>query len=68
MRLMGTVAGFLLLAAYPGLAAQERPAPASLEARCKAEVDRLHPPGSLSRSRNERQRLVEACVANGGRP
>lgn len=60
-------AGWLLLAAGWGSAsAQNRPPPSPVEAQCRQEVDRKYPPGSLSRSRNERQRLIEACVSNGG--
>ncbi|MFT8243433.1 hypothetical protein [Roseomonas sp. BN140053] len=53
-------------------AAQDRPRPPSrpeatdTEALCRREVDRRHPPGTLSRNRGEREQLVRACVNNGG--
>jgi hypothetical protein len=66
-RLGGAAAGWLALTIWGSAAAQDRPPPSLVEVQCGQEVDRRHPPGSLSRSRNERQRLIEACVANGGR-
>ena len=58
--------GLTVLLAVPGAAtAQDRPA-VPVEVQCRREVDRLYAPGSLSRARNERQRLIDACVANGG--
>jgi hypothetical protein len=35
--------------------------------QCRKEVERRHLPGSLLRARGERQKLIEACIANGGR-
>lgn len=68
LTLMVVAAGVLSVIAPLGTAAaQDRVPPSPLERLCRQEVDRRHPPGSLSRSRNERQRLIEACVANGGR-
>jgi hypothetical protein len=67
MKRLGS-AGWLAVATMWGSAsAQERPPPSPVEIQCRQEVDRKYPPGSLSRSRNERQRLIDTCVANGGR-
>ena len=60
-----TACAAMALAALPAWA-QDRP-PTPVEIQCRQEVDRRYAPGSLSRSRNERQRLIDACVANGGR-
>ncbi|WP_268893617.1 hypothetical protein [Roseomonas harenae] len=41
--------------------------PSATGLQCHKEVERRHLPGSLSRARGERQKLIEACIANGGR-
>jgi hypothetical protein len=60
-----------ILAQAPG---QSRAAPRSdpaartvTEVECRRLVEQRHPPGTLSRNRQERQQLVDACIANGGR-
>jgi hypothetical protein len=63
-----TAAACLVLTSVSAAAfAQDRPMPSQIEAHCRQEVERLFPPGSLSRRHNERKRLIDACVANGGR-
>jgi hypothetical protein len=37
------------------------------EVECRRLVEQRHPPGTLSHNRQERQQLVDACIANGGR-
>ena len=64
--IMALAAGVLCLSPVRGsVPAQDRP-PSPVEVHCRREVDRLYAPGTLSRSRNERQRLIDTCVANGG--
>jgi O-acetyl-ADP-ribose deacetylase (regulator of RNase III) len=58
---------WLVMAGSGIAAAQERPAPSAIELQCRKKVERRHPPGSLSRARGGRQKLIEACIANGGR-
>lgn len=60
--------------AWPVLAAEREPdrrrgeaGAESLEERCRREVERRHPPGTLSRNRGERGQLIQACIAQGGR-
>jgi hypothetical protein len=68
MRFARPAAALWLVMAGSGIAAaQERPAPSAIALQCRQEVERRHPPGSLSRARGERQKLIEACIANGGR-
>ena len=50
--------------------ASPRPEPAArtvTEVECRRLVEQRHPPGTLSRNRHERQQLIDACVAHGGR-
>jgi hypothetical protein len=67
MRFAVLAASFWLVMAGSGIAAaQEHPAPSATELQCPREVERRHLPGSLSRACGERQKLIEACIANGG--
>lgn len=43
-----------------------RPGETETEARCRREVERRFPPGTLSRNRGDRGQMVLACVQNGG--
>jgi prophage maintenance system killer protein len=58
---------WLVMAGNSIAAAQEHSAPSATGLQCHKEVKRRHLPGSLSRARCERQKLIEACIANGGR-
>ncbi len=58
---------WLIMADSSSAAAQERSVPSATGLQCHKEVERRHLPGSLSRARGERQKLIEACIANGGR-
>jgi hypothetical protein len=57
-----------LAPAQGGAAPRSDPAARTVtEVECRRLVEQRHPPGTLSRNRQERQQLIDACVANGGR-